>query len=101
PLPLRDDRLDRERYLFYVCCSRAERLLVLSSRSSDEEGTPHAQSFFVEDVRDLLAPGVPEARRRLSAAAGPPGPAPPPAELERARAAFGPSHSDPVPDRLT
>ena len=39
-LPLREDQLDRERYLFYVCASRAERLLVLSSRTSDEEGTP-------------------------------------------------------------
>ena len=39
-LPVREDRLDRERYLFYVCASRAERLLVLSSRSSDEEGNP-------------------------------------------------------------
>ena len=59
-LPVREDRLDRERYLFYVCGSRAERLLVLSSRSSDEEGNPQARSFFVEDVRDLLAPGAPE-----------------------------------------
>ena len=25
-LPVREDRLDRERYLFYLCCSRAERL---------------------------------------------------------------------------
>ena len=36
-LPVREDRLERERYLFYVSVSRAERLLVLSSRSSDEE----------------------------------------------------------------
>ena len=39
-LPLREDRLERERYLFYVCASRAERRLVLSSRTSDEEGNP-------------------------------------------------------------
>ena len=64
-LPVREDRLDRERYLFYLCCSRAERLLVLSSRSSDEEGNPQSQSFFVEDVRDLLAAG----RRRVHALA--------------------------------
>ena len=57
-LPLREDHLDRERYLFYVCASRAERLLVLSSRSSDEEGNPQAQSFFVDDVRDLLGDGA-------------------------------------------
>ena len=42
-LPVREDRLDRERYLFYVCASRAERLLVLSSRSSDEEGNPQTR----------------------------------------------------------
>ena len=39
-LPLREDRLERERYLFYVCASRAERLLVLCSRYCDEEGSP-------------------------------------------------------------
>ena len=39
-LPLREDRLERERYLFYVCASRAERRLVLSTRTSDEEGNP-------------------------------------------------------------
>ena len=53
-LPVREDRLDRERYLFYVCASRAERLLVLSSRSSDEEGNPQTESYFVDDVRHLL-----------------------------------------------
>lgn len=100
-LPLREDRLDRERYLFYVCCSRAERLLVLSSRSSDEEGTPHAPSFFVEDVRELLAPGVPEARRLLSDVTWTPETAPTAAELERALAAFGPRQSEATPERLS
>ena len=37
--------------------SRAERLLVLSSRSSDEEGNPQPSPFFVDDVRDLLDGG--------------------------------------------
>ena len=64
-LPLREDQLDRERYLFYVCASRAERLLVLSSRTSDEEGTPEAPSFFLDDVSDLLA-GEPELPRALA-----------------------------------
>ena len=50
-LPLREDQLERERYLFYVCASRAERLLVLSSRYCDEEGSPEQPSFFLEDVR--------------------------------------------------
>ncbi len=64
-LPLREDQLDRERYLFYVCASRAERLLVLSARTSDEEGDPQAASFFLEDVHDALGP-LPERRRSLS-----------------------------------
>jgi ATP-dependent helicase/DNAse subunit B len=53
-LPVRDDQLDRERYLFYVCASRAERVLMLSSRVSDEEGNPQVGSFFVQDVADLF-----------------------------------------------
>ena len=61
-LPARDDQLERERYLFYVCASRAERMLVLSSRFADEEGNPRVGSFFVEDVRDLF--GRIETRRR-------------------------------------
>ena len=89
-LPVREDRLDRERYLFYVCCSRAERLLVLSSRTSDEEGNPQPQSFFVEDVRELLAPGPPTRERSLSDVTWSPDDAPTAAELERALAAAGP-----------
>jgi ATP-dependent helicase/DNAse subunit B len=88
-LPIREDRLERERFLFYTCCSRAERLLVLSSRSSDEEGNPQAESFFVEDVRDLLAPGVEVRTRSLSEVAWQPEEAPTAAELERALAAAG------------
>ena len=65
-LPVREDRLDRERYLFYVCASRAERLLVLSSRSSDEEGNPQTESYFVDDVRQLLAEGAELRSRSLS-----------------------------------
>jgi ATP-dependent helicase/DNAse subunit B len=53
-LPLREDQLDRERYLFYATISRAERLLYLSWRVSDEDGNPEARSFFVEDVKDVF-----------------------------------------------
>jgi ATP-dependent helicase/DNAse subunit B len=63
-LPLREDQLDRERYLFYATISRAERLLFLSSRVSDEEGNPEARSFFVEDVRDVFGDGLGKARFR-------------------------------------
>jgi ATP-dependent helicase/DNAse subunit B len=100
-LPVREDRLDRERYLFYLCCSRAERLLVLSSRSSDEEGNPQSPSFFVEDVRDLLAPDVAEAKRSLSEVTWSPADAPTAAELERALAAAGPSRTEEPPRALT
>ena len=74
-LPLREDRLDRERYLFYVCASRAERLLVLSSRYCDEEGNPRSPSFFVDDVRDAVRRRCPRSaplagRRDLDARRG-------------------------------
>jgi ATP-dependent helicase/DNAse subunit B len=99
-LPLREDRIDRERYLFYVCASRAERVLVLSSRSSDEEGTPEARSFFLEDVRGLLA-GEPELRERsLGEVTWPPDEAPTAAEWDRALAARGPKREEPLPEQL-
>ena len=99
-LPVREDALDRERYLFYVCASRAERLLVLSSRSSDEEGNPQAESFFVEDARELL--GSPETRTRsLSDVTWTPDDAPTSAEWDRALAAAGPRREERVAGPLT
>jgi ATP-dependent helicase/DNAse subunit B len=100
-LPVREDRLDRERYLFYLCCSRAERLLVLSSRASDEEGNPQSPSFFVEDVRDLLAPGAAEHKRLLSDVTWGVEDAPTAAELERATAAAGPRRREQPPAALS
>lgn len=90
-LPLREDQLDRERYLFYATVSRAERLVFLSWRTSDEEGGPQARSFFVEDVRDLfpeqlaepLHRGIDEVSWTLQTA-------PTMAEWERAAALLGP-----------
>ena len=100
-LPVREDRLDRERYLFYVCASRAERRLVLSSRSSDEEGNPETRSYFVDDVRSLLT-GLPEPRTRLlSHVTWSPEEAPTAAEWERAHAAAGPRRPVPGPQPLT
>jgi ATP-dependent helicase/DNAse subunit B len=99
-LPVREDALDRERYLFYVCASRAERLLVISSRSSDEEGNPQAESFFVEDVREQL--GEPETRTRtLSDVTWTPDAAPTAAEWDRALAAAGPRREERVAGPLT
>jgi len=94
-LPVREDRLDRERYLFYICASRAERLLVLSSRSSDEEGNPQTESYFVDDVRRLLADDAEVRVRSLSDVTWRPDEAPTAAEWDRAHAASGPRR--PVP----
>ncbi len=100
-LPVREDQLDRERYLFYVCASRAERLLVLSSRTSDEEGRPQQPSFFLEDVRQVLdLPDRPHAVRGLSDVVWDLSDAPTRQEWERAAAAAGPRVPPVVPDRL-
>jgi ATP-dependent helicase/DNAse subunit B len=99
-LPLREDQLDRERYLFYVCTSRAERLLVLSSRYCDEEGDPEPRSFFLDDVRALLD-GVEARTRSLSDVTWSPQDAPTPAEYERAIALRGPRVEPPAPEPLT
>ena len=94
-LPLREDRLERERYLFYVCASRAERRLVLSSRYCDEEGNPDEPSFFVDDARAVLAEPT-ERTRSLADVTWPLEQAPTGAEWERAVAATGPRRQDTV-----
>jgi ATP-dependent helicase/DNAse subunit B len=100
-LPVREDQFDRERYLFYVCASRAERLLVLSSRTSDEDGSPEHPSFFLEDVAELLElPERPHAARGLSDVVWPLDEAPTRAEWERAAAAIGPRQPAVAPDGL-
>jgi ATP-dependent helicase/DNAse subunit B len=81
-LPLREERLERERYLFYVCASRAERLLVLSSRYCNEDGDPQAESFFVDDVAELFDE-LPTRVRSLSDVSWSPEEAPTPEEYER------------------
>jgi ATP-dependent helicase/DNAse subunit B len=65
-LPVREEQLERERFLFYLCASRAERLLVLSTRTSDEEGAPQAPSFFLEDVKELFSDALGQVARRRS-----------------------------------
>ena len=59
-LRLGEDPLHRERYLLYACVSRATERLVLSYRSSDEEGNLALPSPFLRDVADLLAAGLVE-----------------------------------------
>lgn len=100
-LPVREDRLERERYLFYVCASRAERLLVLSSRSSDEEGNPQTESYFVDDVRMLLEDGAELRTRSLSEVTWGPDDAPTAAEWDRALAAAGPRRPVRGPEPLS
>jgi len=90
-LPLREDQLDRERYLFYVCASRAERLLVLSSRYCDEQGDPESASPFVDDARAVLSGLDDDVRlRSLADVTWTPEQAPTAAEWERAIAHRGP-----------
>jgi ATP-dependent helicase/DNAse subunit B len=60
----REDALVRERYLFYACLSRATEQVVLSHRSSDEEGNLALPSPFIDDVAELLVEGWRERRRR-------------------------------------
>jgi ATP-dependent helicase/DNAse subunit B len=87
-LPLREDQLERERYLFYVCASRAEGQLVLSARVSGEEGEAEQPSFFLDDVERIF-PGLRAVARRRSLAdvTWTPEQAPTEAEWERAVAA--------------
>ncbi|HEY1273811.1 MAG TPA: PD-(D/E)XK nuclease family protein [Thermoleophilaceae bacterium] len=99
-LPMREDRLDRERYLFYVCASRAEDLLVLSARYCDEEGNPQAPSFFLDDVRELFGE-LPSRRRSLSDVTWEPDEAPTAAEWDRALALRGPRREEPAPAPLS
>lgn len=98
-LPVRDDQLDRERYLFYACASRAESVLMLSSRVSDEEGNPQVGSFFLQDVADLFEPMTPRLRA-LGDVAWPLPEAPTTDEWRRAIAAAGPRISQRAPGGL-
>ncbi len=63
-LRLHEDALEQERYLFYACVSRATEQVVLSYRSSDEEGNIELPSPFLEDVAELLEEGWMGRRRR-------------------------------------
>ena len=86
-----EDALDRERYLFYSALSRATAQVVLSYRSSDEEGNLALPSPFIDDVAELLVADWPERRRRrlLSDVVWPAGEAPTERELRHALALTG------------
>jgi superfamily I DNA/RNA helicase/RecB family exonuclease len=90
-LPGGDGALARERYLFYACVSRATEQVVLSYRSSDEEGNLALPSPFVADVADVLEPGWLGRRRTrlLADVVWPTEQAPTARELARSQAADG------------
>ncbi len=98
-LPLSEDSLSRERYLFYAAISRATDRLVLSYQSSDEEGNLQLPSPFIADVAELLDSEWVAGRRRrlLGDLTWAPEAAPTPRELERALAAAKAPPSGEVP----
>ena len=98
----REDALARERYLFYTSVSRATERVVLSYRSSDEEGNLALPSPFLADVAELLAEDWPERRRRrlLADVVWPAAAAPTERELARSRAAAAAPASGEVPSPI-
>lgn len=99
-LPLHEDVLARERHLFYASVSRAEEVLFLSFRSTDEEGEPQLPSPFVDDVRALFTGELWQSRGRrlLAEVTWPPAQAPTPLELRRSQAARSPGgEPEPLP----
>ena len=81
----------RERYLLYACLSRATEQVVISYRSSDEEGNLALASPFVADVTELFTEQLTERRRRrlLADVVWPAAEAPTARELARSEAAAG------------
>ena len=93
----REDAVATERYLFYACASRATETLILSYRSSDEEGNLAVRSPFIADVAALMDDGWEErrARRLLADVVWPAAGAPTARELARTQAADGPRVPEP------
>jgi ATP-dependent helicase/DNAse subunit B len=106
-LPERKKAETEDRYLFSVCLSRPKRRLWLSWRSADDEGGATSRSPYVDEVRELLAPVLPddleERDEAMAAEAGgrgladsvfAPGSAPSERELARAVAALDPARGN-------
>ncbi|HEX2016922.1 MAG TPA: PD-(D/E)XK nuclease family protein [Solirubrobacteraceae bacterium] len=90
-LDRREDELAVERFLFYATVSRAERLLVLSYRTADDDGRPQVPSLFVNDVADHFDDRIwRERRRRALGAVAWPGPPPGPRAQRQMDALSGP-----------
>ncbi len=98
----REDALGRERYLFYTSVSRATERVILSYRSSDEEGNLALPSPFLGDVSELLVEDWPDRRRRrmLSDVVWPAAQAPTARELARTRAAASAPLAGEVPSPI-
>jgi ATP-dependent helicase/DNAse subunit B len=98
----REDALSRERYLFYTSVSRATERVILSYRSSDEEGNLALASPFLADLSELLVEDWPERRRRrmLADVVWPADAAPTERELARARAAAAAPAAGEVPSPI-
>jgi RecB family exonuclease len=98
----REDALSRERYLFYTSVSRATERVILSYRSSDEEGNLALPSPFLADLSELLVEHWPERRRRrmLADVVWPAEAAPTERELARARAAAAAPAAGEVPSPI-
>jgi ATP-dependent helicase/DNAse subunit B len=98
----REDALARERYLFYTSVSRATERVVLSYRSSDEDGNLALPSPFIADVAEVLVEGWPERRRRrmLADVVWPADAAPTERELARSRAAASAPRVGEVPSPI-
>jgi ATP-dependent helicase/DNAse subunit B len=98
----REDALARERYLFYTSVSRATERVILSYRSSDEEGNLALPSPFIADVSELLVEDWLERRRRrmLADVVWPAELAPTGRELARACAAAAAPPSGDVPSPI-
>ncbi len=88
-LALNEDTLDRERYLLYATVSRATERVLISYRSSDEEGNLALPSPFLDDLRELFEPAWfdERARRLLADVVWEPESAPTERERRRALAA--------------
>src|SRR5262249_43722041 len=102
-LPERKKAEIEDRYLFTVCLSRPKQRLWLSWRSAHDEGGATSRSPYVDEVRELLAPELPEdleerdeaivaeaGGRGLADSVFDVGSAPSARELARAIAAIGP-----------
>lgn len=96
---VRPNGVERDRYLFYTACTRAERELLLVREAATDDGGPRGPSPFWEEVQRLFAPEDVAAhtrRRALSQLTWPLAEAPSERERVRAAAALLPHAAGPA-----